>query len=176
MCRAAAWSGPPAGPVSRPAPSGWPGDRLPADPTTRVDDRQRQQVADDLRAHFTAGRLDIDEFSTRLGEALRAGTAGELRALLSDLPPTGVMAPVPPPAPSGGGWRRAVARAHVRTYLTVAGILILVWALTGPHGYFWPAWPLALWGWLVFLHARSHAHTRRRSRGRSPDVGRSSWG
>ena len=135
----------------------------------RIGDRERQLVADELRAHFTAGRIDIDEFSSRLGEVWAATTATDLWTTLRQLPPVpGQPRPwdVPRAGWSGGptwphrrppprrGIAHGVARAHLRTYVTVAAILVAIWLLTTPDGYFWPAWPLLFWGWFVFIHQR----------------------
>jgi len=133
----------------------------------RIGDRERQAVADELRAHFTAGRLGIEEFSSRLEEVWAAATATDLWLALRQLPPVPDQPRPwdPPPAGwSGGrshdrrrprpGVANVLARAHLRTYLMVAAILVAVWLLTTPGGYFWPAWPVLFWGWFVFLQYR----------------------
>ena len=50
----------------------------------------------------------------------------------------------------------------MRTYVNVSLILVLVWALGG-FGYFWPIWPLAIWGVFVLRHV---IWARRRDRAR----------
>jgi len=192
----------------------WPSPSPPVggpDGSLRIGDRERQLVADELRTHFTAGRIDVDEFSSRLDEVWAATTATDLWVALRQLPPVpGQTRPWDVPAPgrpvrpgdvASAGWSgrpagwsgppgwsgrpagwsgppgwsgrpawsadgppprpsvpHALARAHLRTYLTVAAVLVAVWLLTTPGGYFWPAWPLLFWGWFVFLH---HRTTRR---------------
>jgi hypothetical protein len=42
----------------------------------------------------------------------------------------------------------------------VACVLVIIWALSG-FGYFWPIWPLAIWGFFVWRH---EAWARRRAR------------
>jgi uncharacterized protein DUF1707/2TM domain-containing protein len=155
-------------------PAGWPPRPAPGpDGDLRIGDRERQMVADELRTHFTAGRIDIDEFSSRLGEVWAATTATDLWTALRQLPPVPGQ-PRPWDVPRAGwsdgptrspdrrrrphGVAHTMARAHLRTYLTVAAILVGIWLLTTPGGYFWPAWPLLFWGWFVFLH---HRTTRR---------------
>jgi hypothetical protein len=65
--------------------------------------------------------------------------------------------------PSGGGQdvrERAIARlkqkrdfgAHLFVYLVVNGFLLGIWALTG-SGFFWPVFPMFLWGIGLVLNA-----------------------
>jgi hypothetical protein len=61
-------------------------------PEVRASDREREVVADALRSHCAAGRLQVDELEQRLGAALSAATVAELEHLLRDLP-GGVPAP-----------------------------------------------------------------------------------
>ena len=73
------------------------------DPTMRVGDAERNQVAEALSQHYSDGRLDANEVKERLDKAIGAKTHGDLSGLLSDLPP--LPPPVPPPPPR----RRRVA-------------------------------------------------------------------
>jgi hypothetical protein len=41
--------------------------------------------------------------------------------------------------------------AHVLTYVMVNGLLVTVWWMTGAH-FFWPVFPLILWGIGVVFH------------------------
>lgn len=41
---------------------------------------------------------------------------------------------------------------HLLVYVLVNTGLILVWAYSGPHGFFWPAIILLLWGIGVIMH------------------------
>ncbi len=71
------------------------------DPAMRVSDADREAVAESLARHVAAGRLTVDEHAERLDECFRARTAGELGAVLRELPaePTARPAPVPGPGP-----------------------------------------------------------------------------
>lgn len=42
---------------------------------------------------------------------------------------------------------------HVGVYVLVNALLVVVWAVTGDGGYFWPMWPLLGWGIGLVLHA-----------------------
>jgi hypothetical protein len=55
--------------------------------SVRASDADREQVIDRLRNAADEGRLSVDEFDERLGQALTARTYGELDAIVSDLPP-----------------------------------------------------------------------------------------
>ena len=52
----------------------------------RVSDADREEAVIALREHLVAGRLTLDEFSTRIEAALRAGVRRELAQAQQDLP------------------------------------------------------------------------------------------
>ena len=43
-------------------------------------------------------------------------------------------------------------RAHLLVYLLFNTVIVIVWATTG-HGYFWPVFPLAIWGVGLVMNA-----------------------
>jgi class 3 adenylate cyclase len=62
-------------------------DRPPSGPLAeRVADADRDRTVTVLREHVVDGRLTLDEFSERVGAALRATTRGDLIAVTADLP------------------------------------------------------------------------------------------
>jgi hypothetical protein len=110
----------------------------------RVSDQERERAAQDLREHFAAGRLTEGEFDQRVQAAYAARTAGELRALLIDLP----LLPV------SAAQRRAELverrRQLQRRLLQESGgglalfaVCTAIWA-TGDRGAFWPVWVLVI--------------------------------
>ena len=142
----------------------------PADANLRIGDCEREEATGELKAHFAAGRLDIDEFSNRLDEVYRATVAADLDRVMRDLPRTApsdavggtrslraahtvVHTQVMPRVAGGQRLMHRAYRAHVRTFVLVMTLLIAIWALTGA-GSFWPVWPLAFWGFFVFRHHR----------------------
>ena len=52
----------------------------------RASRADRERVIDLLKAAFTQGRLDRDEFDARIGRALASRTYGELAAVTADIP------------------------------------------------------------------------------------------
>jgi hypothetical protein len=118
------------------------------DQRERIGDDERERASTELRAHFSAGRLDTDEFSARLEEVWAARTAGDLARAQRDLPHV----------------QARVGESHRRTrlFLPVAAILLGVWLLTAPGRPFLPVWPLAVWATIVLL-----ARHRRRAWGRA---------
>ena len=58
---------------------------LPAD-LLRVGDAERQQAVTALGEHYAAGRLDQDEYDTRIQTAYAARTRVDLQGLFGDLP------------------------------------------------------------------------------------------
>jgi hypothetical protein len=56
------------------------------EPEMRAGDADRERLVEQLREHHAAGRLTLDEFEERMGQAYAAKTYGELRTLTRDLP------------------------------------------------------------------------------------------
>jgi hypothetical protein len=42
---------------------------------------------------------------------------------------------------------------HLLFYILVNTCLVVIWLLTDPHGFFWPAFPIAAWGIFVIVNA-----------------------
>lgn len=55
-------------------------------PQLRVGDAERERTADRLRNAHTEGRIDVQEFQERLDRCYQAKMAGDLSALVNDLP------------------------------------------------------------------------------------------
>ncbi len=112
-------------------------------------DEERQQASDALRAHFTAGRLDVDEFSSRLDEVWAASTREELNHVFRELPP---LAPVAAPVWSPPVMART--RHHPVVWVVVA-VLATIGFLT-----LWPAWLVRVVAWFVLVRPRRCAMGR----------------
>jgi hypothetical protein len=110
---------------------------------TAVTDAGRDAAAAQLREHYAAGRLSLDQFQDRLDEAYRAQTARELNAVTDGLPRVGQV--IPSEAPWGsypGGYpfnvagrRAALARTGRRIMralgvLTAGSLLVLALLVT----------------------------------------------
>ena len=108
------------------------------DARIRVSDAERDAVVESLRDHYETGRLTLDEFNDRVGEAYSARTDLELDQALRELP----RQPAASPEPQRPGWtnRRRVSGA-VTHWATLNGLLIAIWGASGA-GYFWPIWVL----------------------------------
>jgi len=61
-------------------------DDRPSSALVRVGDGEREQAIARLRDAVVDGRITLEEFSDRVGDAQRARTAGDLDALLRDIP------------------------------------------------------------------------------------------
>ena len=59
----------------------------PRDRSLRVGDQERDAVGEILRRRHVEGRLDTDEFQTRIERCMAAKTYAELDELITDLPP-----------------------------------------------------------------------------------------
>jgi Domain of unknown function (DUF1707) len=115
----------------------------------RVSDADRDRAVAELSGHFQEGRLTLEEFDERSGQALRAKTARDLTSLFTDLPRdpartagTGDAVAVPdarPHLPVARAWAAAAA-------LSAAVIVVLLLARTGPghHGFVVPVPLIAL--------------------------------
>jgi len=124
--------------------------------TVRASNDDRRQVTELLQAHYVAGRLSSTELESRIEAALAAVTLGDLDLVVADLP----ILDAPGPQTSERSHKRADRhqrryrkarsekpfRAHATSYLLVIAMLVIIWALTTPGGYFWPVWPMLGWG------------------------------
>lgn len=110
-------------------------------PELRIGSSERERAQSALIEHFSAGRLDVQEFEERSGLTAAARTAGELAAVFTDLP-GGLPAALPArplPRPRGSALRNRVPIGALRAAVgPVVVVLLLVGLLTG-HG------------WLLFL-------------------------
>jgi hypothetical protein len=97
-------------------------------------------VAQDLREHAAAGRLDPDELEERLGRTYAAKTHGELTGLTADLPAAAHALPAPAPRRRELPQRMKPVAARWVAFNVAA---ILVWAATSDGlEDFWPKWVL----------------------------------
>lgn len=126
--------------ASSPADNGAKSDR----PDWRVSDTERQATADHLKAHFVAGRLDIDEYEERLQRALAARTRRDLDDLVGDLPSTIAVAQPPPPRP-----------VFVPVLLALAVFAVFTVALNTLHWFFFPWWLIPI---VFFVLSRRWRH------------------
>jgi hypothetical protein len=175
-----AWAPPPAGPVDAPAapvdgpvdapaapvdaPVDAPAVLVPAPPARAATDEEREAASTELRIHFTEGRLDVDEFSSRLDDVWKAETTADLDSALRQLPPVpGRPRPWARPgiAPAQAGWtaptRPAPTYRGRPVWVSVVLAIVAVWVAFA----LWPLWLIALAVWFVFVRR----HHRRRSYG-----------
>ena len=127
----------------------------------RVSDADRDRVAERLRAAAGEGRLTSDELEERLESAFSARTGTELEPLVADLPE-------PAGAPPRRESRRLWDSEHVRAYVGVSVMLVVIWALTGAD-YFWPIWPILGWGIGVVADTGGRLRGPCRRRSSKPD-------
>ena len=129
--------------------------------THRASNDDRRDVTEQLQAHYVAGRLSSSELESRVEQAVAAVTLGDLDVVLADLPTLApVGASIAEPTEKRRG-RRHLARgphgeksfrANATSYLLVMALLVAIWAITSPGGYFWPIWPMLGWGIGVAAH------------------------
>jgi hypothetical protein len=107
----------------------------------RVSDAEREATATELREHYAAGRLTLEELNERLDKAFAAKTRADLNALMADLPSTRMGGTGNGPAGArpadwstgsgwndGGAWRRGPAQtvgALVSTLVMMCAVLLL---------------------------------------------------
>lgn len=146
----------------------------------RAADADREAVAERLREAAGEGRLDLDEYDQRLGQAYAARTYGELDRLLADLPastpaPSGARASAPGGAgpasgagPAGGAAGEPAAvrgwlAAYWRPWTTVVSICVAIWAVTALVSfslpYFWPFWVAVPWGAVLAVRTIGGLHS-----------------
>jgi len=124
----------------------------------RASQADREQVIDTLKAAFVQGRLDKDEFDTRVGEAFTARTYAELAVVTADIPVQPVRAPWPSPPVRPRGDRTVSRGVSVIIAATVptaglwagaglsqtdnAAVTVLLWTFT-----------IVWWGILLLIGA-----------------------
>lgn len=113
-----------------------------------VGDAERASAASELRRHYEAGRLTLEELEGRLDHVQRARTESDLWQALRQLP----SATLPSLRPRDTRWRSLALQ-----YLIVNVTAILVWLASGAHGDFWPRWVLVA-TLIVFVRRLSRAH------------------
>jgi hypothetical protein len=106
----------------------------------RASDAERDRTVTELRRHLVDGRLTMDEFDERSGEALRARTRRDLLATLRELP-----------ARADKGLARRAPRAERTAGLPAAlpallpalvvAALVALAALSGSWWLLWLIWP-----------------------------------
>lgn len=122
-------------------------------PDLLIGDAERTTAAAELREHYDAGRLALDEFEARLGEVHAARTGADLREAFRQLPD----ATRPTLHPRDRRWRSLALQ-----YALVNVIANLVWLATGMHGDYWPRWVL-LGTLIVFVRRAFGPRSRRLS-------------
>jgi Domain of unknown function (DUF1707) len=120
-----------------------PGWRVPGntryDYDVRIGDAERDATMAQLREHFAAGRLTLDELTERIDSALTARTQRQIDSLMADLPR--------PPRPVRVRPERQVPRQDAGRFLVLALMLfafatwILIMAWMYRHAYPGPGYP-----------------------------------
>ena len=119
-------------------------------PDLLVSDADRARVVGELRDHYEAGRLTLEELQERLDEAHAARTESQLGHVLRQLPP----AKLPSVHLRDTRWRSLALQ-----YALVNVIAILIWGFSdGPHDNFWPKWVFLVTLILFVRRAFGHRH------------------
>jgi len=119
-------------------------------PDLLVSDAERTHVAGQLREHYEAGRLTLDEFQEGFDEAHAARAGGQLEGVLRQLP----SAKLPTVRRRDRRWRSLAFQ-----YALVNVIAILIWAFSdGPRDNFWPKWVFLVTLILFVRRAFGHRH------------------
>lgn len=151
----------------------------------RASDADRQEVIQRLRAALDEGRLKMEEYLERMGQASEAVTYGDLAPLYADLPVTGSVArpeaaappqvpsPGPPPAAPRHGVvaRRGYAglpaplKVLWTIWAAVVSVNLVVWGLvsasTAQLIYPWPVWVAGPWGVILLVVSIAVTQARR---------------
>jgi len=126
-------------------PPSLPDPREPRDPDLRIGNPERDAVVERLTAALNEGRLELAEYDDRVRQVYAAKTAGELVPITADLP-----APAPPPAPAPRRDLRAALTPDELKWAGTSVVLVAIWLVQviagGGFAYFWPVWPIGIWG------------------------------
>jgi uncharacterized protein DUF1707 len=147
------------------------------DDELRASDADRDQAVTRLRDHHVAGRLDLEEFTDRVHQALRSRTLGQLDLLFRDLPSTPRLQlrrrrPSPPTrqpvSPNPLIWRSFPV--HLYAYVvTCVGVVVseraqFVYPIVQDTLPNWVVLPMVAWGVGVTWHGLAVSWQRLRAR------------
>lgn len=127
-------------------------------PSIRVSDAERADVADRLSKHYGDGRLDQTEFNERMERAMNAKTHGDFAGLFDDLPD--VAGPNPPAQPPANV---QPARRHSPMFRIFIIVVLIVAAIALAHAIAQWFFPWLLIGIVAFLLLRHHERSRHRA-------------
>jgi hypothetical protein len=99
-------------------------------PDLLIGDAERSSAVTELRSHYDAGRLTLEEFEQRLEQVQSARTQSDLHEAFRQLP-----AKLPTLSPRDRRWRSLATQ-----YLLVNLVAVAVWLFTGADSSFWPKW------------------------------------
>ena len=121
-----------------------------------IGDAERTSAATDLRHHYEAGRITLEEFESRLDRVNAARTESDLREALHQLSPKNL----PSLNPRDRRWSSLVLQ-----YVALNAIAVLVWLASDAQSDFWPKWVFVATAILFVRRVIGIPHeSRRRSR------------
>jgi hypothetical protein len=133
-----------------------PGHHRAADLAMRAGDRERERAVCRLGQAFSQGYLSLEEYDSRLQQAVQADTAGMLDQLLADLPINQISRRDPRRRARRSAAARTSVKIHLAAYLAMAATVTVIWlavALTAGAWYCWPVWPILGGGIGLVSHA-----------------------
>lgn len=98
----------------------------------RASHADRNRVIDVLKAAFTQGMLDKDEFDLRVGQVLRSRTYADLAALTADIPAT-LAAPQAPPVHARQSQERRFVKGLACALVVVPSTMVGYVLIAGHH-------------------------------------------
>ena len=119
--------------------------RAPANAGLRAADADREVVRTLLADAYADGRLTREEHDERVSAVLGAVTLADLPPIVDDLVHvSGTLARVTPAALDVQARAAFVRRLRddLGGLITVGLIVMVIWLLTDPGGFFWPAFPI----------------------------------
>lgn len=121
-----------------------------------IGDAERTSAATDLRHHYEAGRITLEEFEGRLDRVNAARMESDLLEALHQLPAKNL----PSFNPRDRRWSSLVLQ-----YVALNAIAVLVWLASDAQSDFWPKWVFVATAFLFMRRVIGIPHeSRRRSR------------
>ena len=110
----------------------------------RVGTAEKESVAQQLGSAMADGQLTMAEYEDRVGRVWTSSTRSDLAKLTADLPTPVVVADMSQTI------QRRVVPEEWKAWTGVAVLLIGIWGITsiaaGELIFFWPIFPLGIWG------------------------------
>ncbi|RZQ62502.1 DUF1707 SHOCT-like domain-containing protein [Amycolatopsis suaedae] len=138
----------------------------------RAGEPDRDAAIERLTASFTEGRLELAEYDTRLAKVMDATTVGEVEAAVADLPVPRAQVERMEADKQLVRQRKKWRKLRRETGQWAGGAVFFtgIWGAisiaVGEATFYWPVFPVGIWGVAVLADALSPAKKKKKKKGK----------